>query len=111
MGCCLAALISDFPLAEKCTSKATTTFLAKIAKGEEDSTEEMALLNRSAREDEGFVSYDDPGASIDASMTQWKCSGFFKNRNWCTAPTAVSHPSYEGGKSICQEKKSCHRNQ
>jgi hypothetical protein len=29
----------------------------------------MALLNRSAREDEGFVSYDDPGASIDASMT------------------------------------------
>ena len=69
MGCCLAALISDFPHAEKCTSKATTTFLAKIAKGEEDSTEEMALLNRSAREDEGFVSYDDPGASIDASMT------------------------------------------
>jgi hypothetical protein len=65
MGCCLAALISDFPLAEKCT----TTFLAKTAKGEEDSTQEIALLNRSAREDKGFVSYDDPGASIDASMT------------------------------------------
>ena len=45
MGCCLAALISDFLSAAKHTSKATTTVvLAKIAKGEEDGAEEKALL-------------------------------------------------------------------
>jgi phosphoenolpyruvate carboxylase len=51
MGCCLAAaLISDFSSAAKCTtSKATTAFLANIAKGEEDSAEEMALLTTHRR--------------------------------------------------------------
>lgn len=44
-------------------------FLAKIAKGEDDGAEEMALLARSEIEEEGFVSYDDPGASVDTSMT------------------------------------------
>jgi hypothetical protein len=70
MGCCLAALISDFPSAEKYTTNtATSTFLAKIAKGEDDGAEDMGLLARSEIEEEGFVSYDDPGASVDTSMT------------------------------------------
>jgi hypothetical protein len=51
------------------TSKATSTFFAKIAKGEDDGAKEMALLAHSEREEEGFVSYDDPGASADTSMT------------------------------------------
>ena len=81
------------PLAAKCTSKATTTFLAKIAKGEEDSTEEMALLNRSAREDEGFVSYDDPGASIDVSMTHnGNVPGFSKTRTGAPPPQQCHTP-------------------
>ena len=70
MGCCLAAVISDFPSAAKCnTSKATTAFLAKIAKGEDDSAEEMALLTRLGGDEDIFVSYDDdpPGATIDSS--------------------------------------------
>jgi hypothetical protein len=70
MGCCLAVLISDFPsVAKYTTSTAASTFLAKIAKGEDDGAEEMALLARSEFEEEGFVSYDDPGASVDTSMT------------------------------------------
>jgi hypothetical protein len=70
MGCFLAGLISDFPSAARyTTSTATSTFLAKIAKGEDDGAEEMALLSRSEFEEEGFVSYDNPGASVDTSMT------------------------------------------
>ena len=70
MGCCLAAHISDFPSAAKyTTSTATCTLLAKIAKGEDDGAEEMALLAHSEIEEEGFVSYDDPGVSVDTSMT------------------------------------------
>jgi hypothetical protein len=72
MGCCLAALISDFSSAAKCTtSKATTAFLANIAKGEEDSAEEMALLTRLGGDEDIFVSYDDDprGANIDSSTT------------------------------------------
>jgi hypothetical protein len=38
------------------TSRATSTFLAKIAKGEDDGAEEMALLAHSEREEEVFVS-------------------------------------------------------
>ena len=75
MGCCLAAaLISDFSSAAKCTtSKATTAFLANIAKGEEDSAEEMALLTRLGGDEDIFVSYDDDprGANIDSSTTMW----------------------------------------
>ena len=69
MGCCLAALISDFPSAAKhIPSKATTTFLAKIAKGEEDGAEEMALLNCLEGDKEDFeCTNDNPGASIDTS--------------------------------------------
>ena len=45
-GCCLAALISDFPPPVQYTSTATNTFLAKIAKGdEEDEAEEMSGQN------------------------------------------------------------------
>ena len=69
MCCFLAALISDFPLAAKhIPSKATTTFLAKIAKGEEDGAEEMALLNCLEGDKEDFeCTNDNPGASIDTS--------------------------------------------
>ena len=69
MGCCLAALISDFLSAAKHTSMATTTFLANIAKGEGDGAEEMALLTCLEGDKEDCVlANDNPGASIDASM-------------------------------------------
>ena len=69
-GCCLAAIISDFPSSSRNTSKAATTFLAKIAKGEEESAEEMALLTHLGGEETSFVSYDDdPGASIGKTST------------------------------------------
>jgi hypothetical protein len=71
MGCCLAALISDFPSAPKhIPSKATTTFWAKIAKGIDDGAEEMALLTRLEGEEGGVVSNDNPGTAssmMDAS--------------------------------------------
>ena len=55
MGCRLAALISDFPSAAKyTTSTATSTFLAKIAKGEDDGAEDLALLARSEMEKKGL---------------------------------------------------------
>jgi hypothetical protein len=87
-GCYLAALISDFPSAAKyTTSKATSTFLAKISKGEDDGAEEMALLARSERK-EDFVSYDDPGASVDTSMTDnINMLGFTKATATTVAPT------------------------
>lgn len=60
MGCCLAAIISDFPSAATSTSKTTTTFLSKIAKGEEESAVEIA----------GFVPYDDdPAGTFVAAST------------------------------------------
>jgi hypothetical protein len=92
-GLFLAALISDFPSAAKyTTSTATSTFLAKIAKGEDDGAEEMALLARSEREEEGFVSYDDPGASVDTSMTyNGNMLGFTKATATTDAPTQHCH--------------------
>ena len=73
MGCCLAAIISsEFPsaAAKHTSSNATTTFLAKISKGDDDGAEEMALLTGLAGVEEGFASYDDPGAPIDELTTQ-----------------------------------------
>ncbi len=94
MGCCLAALISDFPSAAKyLTSTATSTFLAKIAKGEDDGAEEMALLARSEIEEEGFVSYDDPGASEHLSMTDNNGSmlGFVNEQATATTDAPTQH--------------------
>ena len=66
-GCCLAALISNFRHQQpQYTSTTTNTFLAKIAKGdEEDEAEEM-----SGRNEVSFVSYDYPGASIAVLTAQ-----------------------------------------
>jgi len=88
MGCCLAAHISDFPSAAKyTTSTAASTFLAKIAKGEDDGAEGMALLARSERK-EDFVSYDASGASVDTSMTDNRnMLGFTKATATADAPT------------------------
>jgi hypothetical protein len=93
MGCCLAAHISDFPsVAKYTTSTATSTFLAKIAKGEDDGAEEMALLARSEIEEEGFVSYDDPGASVDTSMTDnGNMLGFVTEATATTADAPTQH--------------------
>ncbi len=90
-GCYLAALISDFPSAAKyTTSKATSTFLAKISKGEDDGAEEVALHARSERKD--FVSYNDPGASVDTSMTENRdMLGFTKATATTYAPTQHCH--------------------
>ena len=69
MGCCLASLISDFPPTGKKMDKATTPSLSKVLKGEEDSAKEMTLLTHLVgSEQEGFVSYDDPGATNDIVM-------------------------------------------
>jgi hypothetical protein len=70
MGCCLAAIISDFSSGENSISKSTNTFFSKIAKGEEESEEEMALLTRLGGNNEGVVSHDDPGTSVAASTTK-----------------------------------------
>jgi hypothetical protein len=92
MGYCLSTLISDFPSAAKyTTSKATSTFLAKISKGEDDGAEEMALLARSERK-EDFVSYDASGASVDTSMTDTRnMLGFTKATATADAPTQHCH--------------------
>jgi hypothetical protein len=70
MGCCLAAIISDFSSGENSTSKFTNNFFSKIAKGEEESEEEMVLLTRLGGNNEGVVSHDDPGASVAAAATK-----------------------------------------
>jgi hypothetical protein len=88
MGCCLAALISDFPSAAKyTTSTATSTFLVKIAKGEDDGAEEMVFLARSEREEEGFVSW-----CVNRNML-----GFTKATATTDAPTqhCHTHPAKE----------------
>jgi hypothetical protein len=70
MGCCLAAIISDFPSAENSISKTTITFLSKIAKQEKEREKEMTLFTRLGGNGESFVSYDDPGASNAVSTTK-----------------------------------------
>jgi hypothetical protein len=67
MGCCLAAIISDFSSGENSISKSTNNFFSKIAKGEVESEEEMVLLTRLGGNNEGVVSHDDPGASVAAA--------------------------------------------
>ena len=82
MGCCLAALISDFPPAAKhIPRKATSSFLAKLAKGKEDGAEEMALLTRLEEGKEGGVvaSNDKSGEASEGASTR-------RNRN--VPPTA-----------------------
>ena len=81
--CCLASLISDFPPTGRKIDKATKTFLSKVSKGEEDSAEEMTLLTRLlGSEQEGFLSYDDPGATNDIFMER------YKNPSACYTPPA-----------------------
>jgi hypothetical protein len=78
MGCCLASLISDFPPTGRKIDKATKNFLSTLSKGEEDSAEEMTLPTRLlGSEQEGFVSYDDPGATNDIVMERYKNQALF----------------------------------
>jgi hypothetical protein len=87
MGCCLAALISDFPSAAKyTTSKATSTFLVKITKRDDD-----GVFRKRRRR---FLSYDNPGAaSLDTSMTEndGNVLGFTRATATTDAPTQHCH--------------------
>ena len=71
-GCCLATFISGFPPPAQYTSTATNTFLAEIAKRDEEDEEDEAEEMSGQNEVSFVLSYDDTaGASINRKNTSW----------------------------------------
>ena len=89
MGCCLAALISELPApAENTIHGATTSsFLARIARRDEDDEEDTRLLQEM---DEAIITYDNLPSTISVAAPVQQTTNVVAS----TSPPAVRAQQY-----------------